>query len=60
MALLACSVFEREIALYGREARHIAEVRFFEMGLHDQPDHLRSILQENFDAVSRPGSRRSR
>jgi hypothetical protein len=51
IALLACSVFEREIALYGQGARHIAELRFFEIGLHDQPDHLRAILQENFDAV---------
>jgi hypothetical protein len=51
IALLACSVFEREIALYGRGARHIAEARFFEMGLHERPDQLRAILQENFDAV---------
>ncbi len=51
MALLACSVFEREIALYGREARHIAEVLFFEMGLHDRPDQLRATLQENLDKV---------
>jgi hypothetical protein len=51
IALLACSVFEREIALHGRGAGHIAETRFFEMGLHDQPDHLRSILQENLEAV---------
>jgi hypothetical protein len=51
IALLACSVFEREIALYGRGARHIAETRFFEMGLHDRPDHLRATLQENLDAM---------
>jgi hypothetical protein len=51
IALLACSVFEREIALYARGAQHIAEVRFFEMGLHDRPDQLRAALQENLDTV---------
>src|ERR1017187_6970028 len=51
ITLLACLVFEREIALYARGAQHIAEVRFFEMGLHDRPDQLRAALQENLDAV---------
>ena len=45
IALLACSVFEREIAVYGAGADHIIETRFFEMGLHDNPDHLRATLQ---------------
>ncbi len=51
IALLACAVFEGEIALHARAAKHIAEVRFFEMGLHDRPDQLRAVLQENLDAV---------
>src|ERR1017187_8715983 len=51
LALLACSVFEKEIALFARGATHIAETRFFEMGLHDRPDQLRATLQENLDAV---------
>jgi hypothetical protein len=51
IALLVCSVFEREIAMHARGAGHIAEVRFFEMGLHDRPDQLRATLQENLDAV---------
>jgi hypothetical protein len=51
IALLACGVFEREIALHGRGAGHIAETRFFEMGLHDRPDHLRSMLQTNLNQV---------
>jgi hypothetical protein len=46
MALLACRVFEREIALHAAGATHIAETRFFEVGLHDHPDHLREMLQE--------------
>jgi len=51
LALLACSVFEREIALFTHGAEHIAETRWFEMGLHDRPDRLRVTLQENLDAV---------
>jgi len=51
IALLACSVFEREIALHTRDADHLAEVRFFEMGLHDQPDRLRATLQENINTL---------
>jgi hypothetical protein len=50
-ALLACRVFEREIELLAPGAAHIAEVRWFEMGLHDQPDQMRVILQENLDAL---------
>lgn len=45
IALLACSVFEREIALLTQEADHIAETRYFEISLHDRPDHLRARLQ---------------
>ncbi|MCU0789359.1 MAG: DUF1638 domain-containing protein [Verrucomicrobia bacterium] len=45
VALLACSVFEGEIALHAAGAQHIVMTRFFEMGLHDQPDHLRATLQ---------------
>ena len=49
MGLLACSVFEYEIALHAADAKHILETRFFEMGLHDRPDQLRAVLQENLD-----------
>ena len=51
IALLACSVFEGEIAWHARGAEHLAEIRFFEIGLHDRPDRLRAKLQENLDAV---------
>lgn len=51
VALLACSVFEREIALLAPEAKHFVEVRWFEMGLHDHPDRMRGTLQENLDAL---------
>ena len=51
MALLACQVFEREIALYAAGANHILETRFFEMGLHDRPDQLRATLQEELNSL---------
>lgn len=51
IALLACSVFEREIALLASSASHIAEIRWFEMGLHDQPGQMRVILQESLNAL---------
>jgi len=50
-ALLACSVFEREIALHAANATHIVETRWFEMGLHDRPDQLRETLQQHLDEV---------
>jgi hypothetical protein len=50
MALLACAVFEQEIALHARGAAHIVETRFFEMGLHDHPDQMRALLQKNLEA----------
>ena len=51
IALLACSVFEQEIALLTRGAEHLVETRWFEMGLHDRPDQLRYTLQEALEAV---------
>lgn len=49
IALLACSVFEREIELHATGASHIAETRIFEVGLHDRPDILRETLQAALD-----------
>jgi len=51
LALLACRVFEQEIALHGDGASHIVETRFFEVGLHDRPDQLRATLQAELHAV---------
>ncbi len=51
LALLACSVFEREIAMLAREAKHIAATVWFEMGLHDCPEQLRARLQSELHAV---------
>lgn len=51
VALLACSVFEREIALLADHAPHLRETRFFEIALHDRPDTLRDTLQAAVDGV---------
>jgi hypothetical protein len=45
IALLACKVFEREIALLAGNAAHLLETRFYEIALHDRPDTLREKLQ---------------
>jgi hypothetical protein len=49
--VLACSVFEREIALLAGGAPHLVELRWFEIGLHDSPDQLRATLKEHLAAV---------
>lgn len=51
IALLACSVFEHEIALHAAGAAHIAQTQFFEIGLHDHPDNLRKTLQKALDEL---------
>ena len=51
LAVLACDVMKDEIALHTAGATHLVETRFFEIFLHDRPDHLREILQRELDAV---------
>jgi hypothetical protein len=51
IALLACAVFEREIALFAQGGPQIVEQRWFEMGWHDRPAELRTLLQTHLDAV---------
>jgi len=53
LALLACDVFEHEIALHGGGNGQIVERRYFEMGLHDRPEVLRATLQEAIDEFDR-------
>lgn len=50
IALIACRVFEAEIALHGGSSPHIVETRFLEVGLHDHPDNLRKALQAEVDS----------
>jgi len=42
---------EQEIALHAAGAGHILETRFFEVGLHDRPDHLRATLQAELNSI---------
>lgn len=46
IAVVACRVFEAEIAAAAPDAGHIVRRENFEMGLHDQPDVLRARLRE--------------
>lgn len=58
VGLIACKVFEDEIAQLREEARIVREVSL-EMGLHDHPDTLRARLQEEvlvMDAVDGIGA----
>ena len=52
VALFACEVFEDEIELYARDAAHIVETHWFEIGLHDRPDQLRATLQTHIDEIA--------
>ena len=51
IALIACRVFEEEIALHGGGAPHIVETRYLEVGLHDHPDSLRKSIQSEIDRL---------
>lgn len=51
IALLACSVFEKEIELFSGNAPHIIETRYYEIALHDRPDMLREKLQSEILAL---------
>ncbi|MEI8341082.1 MAG: DUF1638 domain-containing protein [Verrucomicrobiota bacterium] len=51
IALVACRVFEAEIATHGGNAPHVIATRILEVGLHDHPDGLRKALQCEVDAL---------
>lgn len=51
IGLIACSVLEREIVLLSRNTTHIRASEWFDIGLHDQPDRLRTVLQEAIDGM---------
>ena len=50
IGLIACRVFEDEIALHGGSAPQILETRYLEIGLHDHPDSLRKAVQAEIDS----------
>jgi hypothetical protein len=51
IGLVACRVFEEEIALHGGNSPQIAVTRYLEVGLHDHPDSLRKAVQAEIDAL---------
>lgn len=51
IALIACSVFEQELAVHAAGASHLATIDWYEMGLHDRPDQLRVTLQAAIDRI---------
>ena len=53
IALIACEVFLSEIGLFTKDAEHIVETRFFEIGLHDRPDEMRVRLQQQVAEMDR-------
>jgi hypothetical protein len=55
IGLIACRVFEAEIAAHGGDAAHVVATRFLEVGLHDRPDGLRAELQREIDAMDARG-----
>ncbi|MBK1875608.1 DUF1638 domain-containing protein [Pelagicoccus mobilis] len=44
IALLSCDVFQDEIEAYSEGSKQFAEIETLEMGLHDNPDRLRSEI----------------
>jgi hypothetical protein len=51
IALLACSVFESEIAMRIADHPNVVVQQQYEIGLHDHPETLRKTLQEAIDAM---------
>jgi len=51
IALIACDVFEEEIAVHMGDEGHVVEKRFLEIALHDRPEKLRSHLQGEIDRL---------
>lgn len=50
-ALIACEVFRDEIGMLGESAEHLTTICWLEIGLHDRPDEMRRILQQEIDAL---------
>ncbi len=51
-ALISCDVFVREVCSLIATSSHTIDPFFLEKGLHERPDHLRSVLQQEIDRLS--------
>ena len=49
--LIACKVLYREICLLSANSESYIDVTYFQQGLHDYPDRLRSALQDEIDRI---------
>lgn len=50
-ALITCEVFRDEIDLLAGDATHLRSTRYLEIGLHDRPDEMRTMLQQVVDEM---------
>lgn len=53
LGVVACRVFEEELAAHGGNAAHIVKTQFLEIGLHDHPDGLRQNLASVIEILDR-------
>lgn len=51
--LIGCKILEREIASVTYNCKNIIDVTLIRQKLHDRPEKLREVLQEEIDAVDR-------
>ena len=51
LKLIACEVLARQAYYVSALAPHVVDIELIDKGLHDEPDRLRSDLQERIDAV---------
>jgi len=55
LCALVCEILAREAAHAAAHSPHIVHLEFMHSGLHDEPDKLRSSVQERIDAASSGG-----
>lgn len=53
LKVIACKVFNREIARIVAESPHTIDVSWLRQGLHDTPDALREAIQHEIDLIDR-------
>jgi hypothetical protein len=51
LKLIACEVLARQAYYVAALAPHVVDIEFIDKGLHDEPEELRTYLQERVDAV---------
>ena len=56
LKVIACGVFESELAQLAPESKNTIDVELLDAGLHRSPDQLRLQVQEAVDRASEDGS----